>query len=105
MQTLRVMIVEKDSKIAGLWAELMTAFGHEVCAIESAESHAYIAARREKPDLMIVNGCLRPLKSAMHEFEVDLVGAMQQATDALDQRAENIGSGASRPAFAPRWLM
>jgi CheY-like chemotaxis protein len=59
MKKLRVMIVEDDQSIAGLLAELIEAFGHEVCAIESSESGAVAAAGRSKPDLMIVDAQLR----------------------------------------------
>jgi CheY-like chemotaxis protein len=59
MKKLRVMIVEDDSVIACLLAELIEALGHEVCAIESSESGAVAAARRSKPDLMIVDAHLR----------------------------------------------
>ena len=44
MARIRVMIVEDDKTIAGLLAELIEAFGHEVCAIESSESGAVAAA-------------------------------------------------------------
>jgi CheY-like chemotaxis protein len=59
MKKLRVMIVEDDSLIAELLAELIQAFGHEVCAIETGESGAVAAAAREKPDLMIVDANLQ----------------------------------------------
>ncbi len=59
MKMLRVMIVEDDSVIAGLLGELIEALGHEVCAIESSERGAVAAARRCKPDLMIVDAHLK----------------------------------------------
>ncbi len=59
MKRLRVMIVEDDPLIASLLAELIEAFGHEVCAIEAGENGAILAAGREKPDLMIVDANLR----------------------------------------------
>jgi CheY-like chemotaxis protein len=59
MEKLRVMIVEDDEMIASLLGELIEALGHEVCAIESSESGAVAAARRFKPDLMIVDAHLR----------------------------------------------
>ncbi len=58
MKKLRVMIVEDDSVIAGLLGELIEALGHEVCANESSESGAVAAARRSRPDLMIVDAHL-----------------------------------------------
>ncbi len=59
VKKLRVMIVEDDSIIAGLLAELIEALGHEVCASESSESGAVAAARRSRPDLMIVDAHLQ----------------------------------------------
>ena len=55
---LRVLIVEDDSSIADLLAELIEAFGFEVCAIEAGESGAVAAAGREKPDRMIIDAYL-----------------------------------------------
>jgi DNA-binding response OmpR family regulator len=59
MNKLRVMIVEDDGVIAELLAEVIEAFGHEVCAIEASESGAVAAAGREKPDLMIIDANLQ----------------------------------------------
>ena len=55
MTSLRVMVVEDDSVIGMLLAELLTHMGHDVCAIESNEAGAVTAAARCKPDLMIVD--------------------------------------------------
>ncbi len=119
MPTLRVMIVEKDRLIAGLWAELMAAFGHEVCAIETAESGAVIAACREQPDLIVVNGRLREARDAAFrlgallpggleadDFEVDLVAALQLAFGPFDRRpARSVDAGAVFPGFSTLSLM
>ena len=59
MKKLRVMIVEDDALIAGLLGELIEALGHLVCASESSERGAVAAARRSRPDLMIVDAHLR----------------------------------------------
>ncbi len=59
MKKLSVMIVEDDRLIADLLTELIEAFGHKICAIESSESGAVAAAGRLKPDLMIVDVHLR----------------------------------------------
>jgi CheY-like chemotaxis protein len=55
MKKLRVLIVEDDRMIARPLGDLLEALGHEVCGIESSESGAVAAARRSKPDLMIVD--------------------------------------------------
>ncbi|MCI4678929.1 response regulator [Rhodoblastus acidophilus] len=72
MKKLRVMIVEDDGIIAKLLAELIEALGHEVCAIESGESGAVAAARRSKPDLMIVDA---------HLQDGSGIGAVETITD------------------------
>jgi two-component system, response regulator PdtaR len=72
MKKLRVMIVEDDRIIAGLLGDLIEALGHEVCAIESSESGAVAAARRSKPDLMIVD---------VHLQDGSGIGAVETITD------------------------
>ncbi|MBB4200339.1 hypothetical protein CCR94_15265 [Rhodoblastus sphagnicola] len=59
MKKLRVMIVEDDSLIAELLAEVIEGFGHEVCAIEAGERDAVASAARERPDIMIIDANLR----------------------------------------------
>lgn len=53
--TLRVLIVEDEAIIAMLFADLLVAMGHEVCAIEATEAGAISAALQSRPDLMIVD--------------------------------------------------
>jgi two-component system, response regulator PdtaR len=52
---MRVLVVEDDALIGLLLAEMLTAMGHDVCAIEATEADAVSAAARCKPDLMIVD--------------------------------------------------
>ena len=58
MKADRVLVVEDDAMIATLLAEVLEGMGHEVCAIESTEADAVIAAGRCRPDLMIVDARL-----------------------------------------------
>ena len=58
MTALRVLIVEDEAIIAMLFADLLVAMGHEVCAIEATEAGAVAAAVRCRPDLMIVDAHL-----------------------------------------------
>lgn len=58
MRALRIMVVEDEAVIAMLLAEVLADMGHEVCAIESTEENAVVAAIRCKPDLMIVDAGL-----------------------------------------------
>jgi CheY-like chemotaxis protein len=52
---MRVLVVEDDALIGLLLAEMLTAMGYDVCAIEATEADAVNAAARCKPDLMIVD--------------------------------------------------
>jgi hypothetical protein len=109
MTNLRVMIVEEDSRIAGLWAELMDSLGHEVCAIAADPDAAAIAARQQRPDAVIVHGCLQTFASGLEagDFEVDLVAALRKAFGASSRRraALSVGAGAPHPGFAAQSLM
>jgi DNA-binding response OmpR family regulator len=58
MKALRVLVVEDDTMIGMVLAEMLEDMGHEVCAIEATEADAVIAAVRCRPDLMIVDAQL-----------------------------------------------
>jgi CheY-like chemotaxis protein len=55
---LRIMVVEDDAIIAMLTAETLEAMGHQVCAIVGNETDAVFAAKRDHPDLLIVDANL-----------------------------------------------
>jgi len=55
MKQLRILGVEDDEMIAFLLGQVLESMGHEVCGIESNKTEAIAAARRFKPDLMIVD--------------------------------------------------
>ena len=55
MTTLRILVVDDDSTIAGLLAETLVSNGHLVCGIAMTEEAAVAAAARELPDLIIVD--------------------------------------------------
>jgi two-component system, response regulator PdtaR len=59
MKALNVLVVEDDALIGMLFADVLAAMGHDVCAIEATEADAVAAAARYKPDLMIVDAQLR----------------------------------------------
>jgi DNA-binding response OmpR family regulator len=59
MKALNVLVVEDDVLIGMLFADVLAAMGHDVCAIEATEADAVAAAARYKPDLMIVDARLR----------------------------------------------
>ena len=52
---LRVLIVEDDLTIGPLLAEVLDELGHIVCAVETDTLSAVAAARRYRPDLIIVD--------------------------------------------------
>jgi CheY-like chemotaxis protein len=58
MKPLRVLVIEDDALIAMLLAELLAGMGHEVCATAATELEAVMAAKRHRPDLMIVDAGL-----------------------------------------------
>jgi two-component system, response regulator PdtaR len=55
MKALSVLVIEDDSIVGMLLAELLEAMGYDVCAIEATEADAVAAAVRCRPDLMIVD--------------------------------------------------
>lgn len=59
MKALRVLVVEDDALIGMLFADVLMAMGHAVCAIEATEAGAVAAAARYRPDLLIVDAGLR----------------------------------------------
>lgn len=59
MKALNILVVEDDALIGMLFADVLAAMGHGVCAIEATEADAVAAAARYKPDLMIVDAQLR----------------------------------------------
>lgn len=55
MNALRTLVVEDDATIGELLAETLEGLGHTVCAVENNVDDAIAAARRHRPDLMIVD--------------------------------------------------
>ena len=55
MRQLRILIVEDEAIIAFLLGETLRGMGYDVCATEGTEAGAIAAARRCKPDLMIID--------------------------------------------------
>lgn len=55
MNPIRVMVVEDEPVLAALFGELLESMGYDVCAIEATESSAVAAARRCKPDLILID--------------------------------------------------
>jgi CheY-like chemotaxis protein len=49
------LIVEDEAVIALLLGETLEGMGHEVCAIEGTQAGAIAAARRCRPDLLIID--------------------------------------------------
>ena len=59
MRKLRIVLVEDEPLISVYFAELLEEMGNEVSAIATTETEAVEAARRLKPDLLIVDVHLR----------------------------------------------
>ncbi len=58
MTELRILVVEDNELIGMLFADVLAAMGHEVCAIASTEPDAVAAAAHHKPNLIIVDAQL-----------------------------------------------
>jgi len=71
---LRIMVVEDDVVIALLFSEVLEGMGHKVCAIESTQSAAVLAAARCKPELLIVDAQLREGSGVDAVDEIQLTG-------------------------------
>lgn len=59
MKPLRVLVIEDETVIALLFAEVITEMGHEVCASAATEADAIAAAERCQPELIIADVRLR----------------------------------------------
>jgi CheY-like chemotaxis protein len=59
LKALRILVMEDETILAMLLADVLVEMGHEVCATEATEAGAVAAAVRCKPDLMIVDARLR----------------------------------------------
>jgi CheY-like chemotaxis protein len=59
MKSLRVLVIEDDTLIAMLLAELLAGMGHDVCATVATQAQAVAAAGQHRPDLMLVDESLR----------------------------------------------
>ena len=55
MKRLSILVVEDDGIVAFLLGQILESMGYQVCGLESNEADAIAAARRFKPDLMIVD--------------------------------------------------
>ncbi|MGD9979128.1 MAG: response regulator [Hyphomonadaceae bacterium] len=51
----RVLIIEDEAVIAMDLSDIVTASGHDVCAMETTASGAVAAAKRERPDLVLAD--------------------------------------------------
>jgi chemotaxis response regulator CheB len=60
MKRLRILVVEDDGMVAFLLGQILEGMGHEACGIESNKVGAIAAAKRLRPDLMIVDEHLGP---------------------------------------------
>ena len=55
MKALRILVVEEDTMIGRVLAEMLEDLGYVVCAVETRAVNAMAAAERCRPDLMIVD--------------------------------------------------
>lgn len=76
----RVLIIEDETVIAMDLSDLVTAAGHDVCAIETTASGAVAAAERERPDLVLADiqladgsSGIDAVKQILSSFEVPVI--------------------------------
>jgi CheY-like chemotaxis protein len=55
MKPLRILVVEDDGIIGFLLGQTLEGMGYEICGIENNEAGAIAAAKRCRPDLMIID--------------------------------------------------
>jgi DNA-binding response OmpR family regulator len=55
---MRVLVVDDDTVLASLLAEMLMEIGYDVCATEATQSDAVAAAARCRPGLMIIDARL-----------------------------------------------
>ncbi len=58
MSALRILLVEDEVLLALTFSDVLEDMGHIICAVEHTEAEAISAAKRLKPDLMIVDARL-----------------------------------------------
>lgn len=58
MTKLRILLVEDDVGISGLYTDVLDGMGHVVCGIAASQAEAIASAANSKPDLMIVDARL-----------------------------------------------
>jgi two-component system, response regulator PdtaR len=102
MRALSVLVVEDNTMIAMLLAEVLADMGHDVCAIEGTEADAVAAAVRCKPDLMIVDAGLRDGSGVLAVEEILRTGFVPHVFvtgDILGVRALRPGAVAIQKPF------
>jgi CheY-like chemotaxis protein len=55
MNSLRILVVEDEPLIAMLLADILAEMGHSICAVEATETGAVAAAKKYRPQMMIVD--------------------------------------------------
>lgn len=76
----RILIIEDEAVIAMDLSDLVSAAGHDVCAIETTASGAVAAAERERPDLVLADiqladgsSGIDAVKQILSSFEVPVI--------------------------------
>jgi CheY-like chemotaxis protein len=96
MVPLRILIVDDETMIAELLADLLRALGHTVCAIASSEAEGVTAALSHEPDLMIVDSRLgegsgvSAVEEILRRRWIPHVFATANPTSVLDRRPSAI---------------
>ncbi len=102
MKALRVLIIEDETLIALLFAEVLTELGHDVCASERTEAGAIAAAARSKPDLIIADVRLQEgsgITAVNTILTAGFVPHIFVSGDVFDRKALNPAAGILQKPF------
>lgn len=58
MKALRILVAEDDALIGMLLEDMLTGMGHNVCSVDATEADTVTAAKKHRPDIMIVDARL-----------------------------------------------
>jgi two-component system, response regulator PdtaR len=102
MRALRVLIIEDETFIALLFAEVLAEMGHEVCASERTEAGAIAAAAHDKPELIIADARLQEgsgISAVNAILNAGFVPHIFVSGDMLDRKLLNPAAGILQKPF------
>lgn len=102
MKTFRVLIIEDETVIALLFAEVLSEMGHEVCAIVTTQASAIEAAALHKPELIVADIRLHQgsgINAVNAILETGYVPHIYVSGDVVDKRLIHPAAGLLQKPF------